>query len=108
MTTVKHATDETFTSTIIDSNKPVLVDFWAAWCGPCVAMNPILEQFASDHADKIEVVKINVDQNPDSASSYRITSIPALKVFKDGVVVKELLGAMPKAGLEKELADFIG
>jgi thioredoxin 1 len=107
MSNAKAVTDASFDADVLQSDTPILVDFWAEWCGPCRAVGPILDQIADEHGDKIEVVKLNVDDNPQIAAKYMITSIPALKVYKGGEVVKTIIGAKPKAALEKDLADFI-
>ena len=99
-------TADTFENTITSSDI-VLVDWWASWCGPCRAVSPILDQIAEEHAGKIEIVKLNVDDNPQSAMNYQITSIPAMKVFKGGEVVKTVIGAKPKPALEADLAEFL-
>jgi len=100
-------TDATFDETVLKSDKPVLVDFWAPWCGPCRMVSPIVDQIADENSDKLTVVKVNTDDNLETASKYGITSIPALYVFKDGEVAKTIIGARPKPALEEELADFI-
>lgn len=100
-------TEATFQSEVLDSAKPILVDFWAEWCGPCRMVSPILDQIAEEHSDKIEIVKVNVDENPQLAAKYQITSIPAMKVFTSGEVAKTIIGAKPKGALEQDLADFI-
>ncbi|MCM1013278.1 MULTISPECIES: thioredoxin [unclassified Brevibacterium] len=100
-------TDATFDDTVLKSDKPVLVDFWAPWCGPCRMVSPIVDQIADENADKLTVVKVNTDENLETASKYGITSIPALYVFKDGEVAKTIIGARPKPALEDELKDFI-
>ncbi|GAA0034556.1 MULTISPECIES: thioredoxin [Brevibacterium] len=100
-------TDATFEDTVLKSDKPVLVDFWAPWCGPCRMVSPIVDQIADENADKLTVVKVNTDDNLETASKYGITSIPALYVFKDGEVAKTIIGARPKPALEDELSDFI-
>jgi thioredoxin 1 len=103
----KNVTDATFEADVLKNEKPVVVDYWAEWCGPCRQVSPVLEEIASEHADKIEVVKLNVDENPVTSQRYRILNIPTLSVFKDGEVVKEIVGARPKSALLRELADFI-
>jgi thioredoxin 1 len=100
-------TDATFTEKVLLSDKVVIVDFWAQWCGPCRTVSPILEQISSEHPGKIHVVTVNVDDNPLSAMKYQITSIPAIKVFRTGEVVKSLTGARPKAAFRTDLAEFL-
>jgi thioredoxin 1 len=104
----KTVTDATFEADVLKSDKPVVVDYWAEWCGPCRMVAPVLEEIASEHSDKIDVVKLNVDDNPSVTQRYGIMNIPTLSVFKDGEVVKQIIGAKPKAALLRELADFIG
>ena len=101
-------TDATFDTEVLGSSKPIMVDFWAEWCGPCRAVSPILDQIATEHAEKIDVVKLNVDENPDTAMKYQITSIPTMKVFRGGEVVKTVIGAKPKPALEADLAEYLG
>lgn len=100
-------TDATFDSEVLKSDKPVLVDFWAPWCGPCRMVGPIVEEIGQEHAEKIKVVKLNSDDNMQTSAAYGITAIPAMLVFQDGQVVKEIIGARPKPALLQELADFI-
>ncbi len=100
-------TDADFASTVLASDKPIMVDFWAEWCGPCRAVSPILDKIAEEHADKISIVKLNVDDNPETAMKYGITSIPAMYVFRDGEIVKRVIGAKPKPALEQDLAEFL-
>jgi thioredoxin 1 len=103
----RSVTDATFEAEVLNSDKPVMVDFWAEWCGPCRAVSPILDQIAEEHADKLDIVKINVDDNPETAMKYQITSIPAMKVYRGGEVVKTVIGAKPKPALEADLAEFL-
>ncbi|MDK7750355.1 thioredoxin [Brevibacterium sp. UMB10442] len=104
----QEVTDATFKEEVLSSDLPVLVDFWAPWCGPCRMVGPIVDEIAQEQADKLKVVKLNTDENLETASAYGITSIPALYVFKGGEVAKTIIGARPKPALEQELADFIG
>jgi len=103
----KHVTTASFQSDVLLSSKPVLVDFWAEWCGPCRMVSPILDEIAAEHGDKIEIVKVNVDNEPALAQQYGITSIPALQVFQGGQLVKSMVGAKPKPALLNDLAEFI-
>ncbi|PWJ55770.1 thioredoxin [Quadrisphaera granulorum] len=101
-------TDATFDTEVLQNDKPVLVDFWAPWCGPCRQVSPIIEEIAGEHAEVLDVVKVNTDENPRTSAAYGITSIPTLNVYKGGELVKQIIGARPKPVLERELAEFIG
>ena len=103
----RDVTDATFESEVLQSEKTLMVDFWAEWCGPCRAVSPILDAIATENSEKIDIVKLNVDDNPETAMKYQITSIPAMKVFRGGEVVKTVIGAKPKPALEADLAEFL-
>ena len=103
----RSVTEATFEAEVLNNEKTVLVDFWAEWCGPCRAVSPILDQIAAEHSDKIDIVKVNVDENPQLAMKYQITSIPAMKVYKGGEVVQTVIGAKPKPALEADLAAYL-
>lgn len=103
----KAVTDATFAAEVLSNSKPVLVDYWAEWCGPCRQVAPVLEEIAQEYSGKIEIVKLNVDDNPQVTQTYGIMNIPTLSVFKDGEVVKSIVGAKPKSALLRELSDFL-
>lgn len=104
---MRDVTDATFEKDVLQAEKPVLVDFWAAWCGPCRRVAPVLEAIAAENPDKIEIVRLNVDENPETAMRYRITSIPAMKLYSAGEVVKTVIGAKPKPAIEADLASVL-
>ena len=103
----KKVTDESFEADVLKNEKPVLVDYWAEWCGPCSKVAPVLEAIVEEHGDKLDIVKLNVDENPKVTQKYGILNIPTLGVFQNGQVVKELVGARSKSALLRELAEFI-
>ena len=103
----KTVSDETFASEVLASDQPVLVDFWAEWCGPCRMMGPMLDEIAAAHEAHLTVAKINIDENPITVDSYSVMSVPTFAVFVDGVPVKTIVGAKPKSTLLRELAEFL-
>ncbi len=100
---IVHTTDGTFDADVINNDKPVLVDFWAEWCGPCKMIAPLLDEVADEYEEKLAIVKVNVDENPSTAQKFGIRSIPTLILVKDGAVQAQKLGAMSKS----QLAEFI-
>ena len=103
----KTVTDASFDTDVLGSDKPVLVDFWAEWCGPCKMVAPVLEEIAAEHGDKLTVAKVNIDENPEIARRYQIMSIPTMSVFAGGEVVKSIVGAKPKAALLRDLEGIL-
>jgi thioredoxin 1 len=100
-------TDSSFDADVLKSSKPVIVDFWAEWCGPCRQVAPILDEIAGEYKDKIVIAKLNVDENPVTSTNARVTSIPTLNVYVGGQVVKQIIGAKPKTALLADLAEYI-
>lgn len=100
-------TDDNFENEVLASSEPVLVDFWAAWCGPCRIIAPIIEELAEDYQGKAKIAKLDVDQNPEAAGRFGIRSIPTLLIFKDGEIVDQIVGAVPKQTLEDKLNQHV-
>ena len=100
-------TDATFAEEVLNSDRPVLVDFWAEWCGPCKMVSPVLEEIAAEHQGKLRVVKLNIDENPQVARQYQIMSIPTMAVFVGGKIEKSIVGAKPKSALLRDLEGYL-
>ena len=104
---VLNTTDKNFKNDVLDSSKPVLVDFWAEWCGPCKAIAPALDEISVEMSDNLTVAKINIDENPNIAQEFNIRSIPALMLFKNGKLEAEMMGQVPKSQLEEWIKESI-
>jgi thioredoxin 1 len=104
--TVK-VTDASFSDDVLTSEKPVLVDFWATWCGPCKMVAPVLDEIATEHKEKLTIAKLDIDENPGTARDYQVMSIPTLILFQGGKPVKQIVGAKPKAALLADLSDVL-
>ena len=107
MGATKSVTDATFTSEVLQSDVPVLVDFWAEWCAPCRKVEPLLVEIANEMAGKVEIVKMNIDENPETAMAYRVMSVPTLTIFKGGQPVQSVAGARPKGDLVRFIESAI-
>ncbi len=104
---VVYLSDDTFENEVLKSDKPVMVDFWASWCGPCLALTPIIDELAEEYSDKIKICKLNVDENQKTAMEYGIKGIPTILFFKDGKVVEQSVGLVPKDYLENLIKKVI-
>jgi len=107
MNAIRTVTDATFESEVLRSPRPVIVEYWAPWCGPCRQVAPVLEAIASEHAGQVDVVKLNTDENPQTTQRYQVLAIPTVAVFSGGQVVKQVLGARSKSALLRDFADVL-
>jgi thioredoxin 1 len=103
MADIKHVTDADFQAEVLESEQPVLVDFWAPWCGPCRVVAPVLEEIAGEREAELKIVKVNIDENQQTAMNFQILAIPTMVLFRNGAEAKRIQGAMPKKRLEAEL-----
>jgi thioredoxin 1 len=107
MAEVTEVTDKTFDAEVLKSDKPVIVDFWAEWCAPCRAIAPIIKQLADEHGDQVKIVKMNIDESPQTPGQYGVRSIPTVLAFQDGEVREQLQGARPKAAFEEMVSKLL-
>ena len=104
---IKNVSETTFATEVLECTVPVLVDYWAEWCGPCKMVAPVLEEIAAEHGDKLTIAKLNIDENPQIARDYQVMSIPTMTVFQGGKPVKSIIGAKPKGAILNDLADYL-
>jgi thioredoxin 1 len=107
MSAVKAVTDQSFAADVLSSPRPVIVEYWAPWCGPCRQVGPVLDAIAAEYAGKVDVVKLNTDENPQSMRDYGVMMVPTINLFSGGEVVKQVIGARSKSALLREFAEFI-
>lgn len=107
MSAAKAVTDQSFDADVLSSRRPVIVEYWAPWCGPCRQVGPVLDAIAAEYAGRVDVVKINTDENPDAMRSYGVMMVPTISLFSGGEVVRQVIGAKSKSALLREFADFI-
>jgi thioredoxin 1 len=108
MTAITDVTDDSFDAEVLRSPRPVIVEYWAPWCGPCRMLGPVLEAIADEHAGKVDLVRMNTDENPQTMIKYGILAVPTTSVFCGGEVVKQVLGARSKSALLRDLGEFLG
>ncbi|MGE3724429.1 MAG: thioredoxin [Candidatus Sericytochromatia bacterium] len=104
---VKEVNDQNFAEEVLNASSPVLVDFWAPWCGPCRLVSPVVDEIAKEYDGKLKVVKVNTDDNPETATNYHISGIPSLLLFKEGQVADQIVGAVPKAKLSNMVSQHV-
>jgi len=107
MSAARTVTDQTFSTEVEQNPRPVIVEYWAEWCGPCRQVGPVLDAIAAEHQEAVDVVKVNVDENPQTAQKYSVLMVPTLSLFAGGQVVKQVIGARSKAALLREFADYV-
>jgi thioredoxin 1 len=107
MSPAKSVTDESFAADVLSSPRPVIVEYWAPWCGPCRQVGPVLEAIAVEYAGKVDVVKLNTDENPETMRRYGVMAVPTINLFSGGEVVKQVIGARSKSALLREFGEFL-